>query len=119
MQVPEESGQDKESRDVIKQDLRQTSTLAALPKKGPQLESEIQPVVPIDDPKDETRESLQSLKSTIKTLGHTKMSGPNAMRVLHSIGMLCEALQLGESLWDFFYSKLQGITVVPSTTQKL
>lgn len=76
-------------------DLDHTTALVNLPRKGPQIE-EIKPVVePVDNPKDEIRESLQSLRATIKTLGHKKLSTNSGSRILHSTGMLCETLLAG------------------------
>ena len=92
--------------DVVKEDLRHRTSVERLPRKGPQL-AEIQPLDPVDNPVDEFRESLQSLKSTIRTLGHQTLSGINANRVLHSTGMLCEALLLGKPFSPFLsYSSL-------------
>ena len=81
-------------------DKEQTTALVRKPRTGPQIQEITEETCndPVDDPDDEMRESLHSLKLSIKTLGHKKLTALAASKIIISIGMQCESLLAGARL---------------------
>ena len=89
----------KENKSVLKPEVTQMMPTAIGLKREVQSDRSHQ-TIPEDDPHDEIRELLQSLKLAIKTLSHKKTSAAAALHTLHFIGMSCESLLAGKRLYQ-------------------